>query len=284
MLWARILMAHAPLVLLAALPLEAGSARAAEPVGLTQEGPDAALVKARASYQRALGLVKVGKNEAALTLFEAALVPLVDAPNGSELLYNLVAVARVLKRWDKVLLYAQGLVALDGESADARAMESVIGLAKGRLALGGAAVELVITAPAEANVYVDKTPVARGPKRALWTTPGMHHLRVTQAGHTTVERDVTVAVGVPAMVDVVLEKIIVRGKLEVQGKPAEGVQVFVDDKLQGVTPLPPIELEAKRCLVRFEKPGYGTWTRYVVVLANANVVVSPVLEKVPSPP
>lgn len=270
-----------------AADLVAATARAGEPVGLTQEKPDAVLVKARASYKKALGLVQAGKNEAALTAFEAVLEPLADEPNSADLFYNLVQVARALKRWDKVLLYGQGFLARDGDSADARAMGTVIELAKTRLTQAGTTVvELTIAAPAEAQVRVDHTPVRKGDKWTLWLAPGAHRVQVKQAGFVPYDAETTLlggAVGA-ANVVVVLDKLVLKGKLEVKAKPAEGVQVFVDDQLQGVTPLPPIELEAKRCLVRFEKPGYGSWLRYVVIEPNATTVVSPVLEKAAAAP
>ena len=265
-----------------------GPAHAGEPVGLSQEKPNEVLVKARASYKKALSLVQAGRNEAALAAFEAVLEPLMSEPNSADLLYNLVQVGRALKRWDKVLLYAQGFLAKDGESADARAMGSLVELAKTRLAQspGRAAVELTVVAPAEADVLVDLTPLARGERRSLWLAPGVHRVRAAQVGYAPFERELTLApgaVGEAATVTVVLEKVVLMGKLEVKSKPSDGVQVFVDDKLQGVTPLPPVALEAKRCLVRFEKSGYGSWVRYVVIEANATVVVSPVLEKVSAP-
>jgi len=268
--------------------LAIGAGRAGEPVGLAQEKPDEVLVKARATYKKALALVQAGKNEAALTAFEAVLEPLASEPNSPDLLYNLVQVGRALKRWDKVLLYAQGFLARDGESADARAMGSLIELAKTRLAQtpGRAAVELTVAAPLDADVFVDATPVARAERRSLWLAPGVHRVRALQVGFTPFERELTLASGVAgeaATVAVVLEKIVLMGKLDVKAKPADGVQVFVDDKLQGVTPLPPLTLEAKRCLVRFEKPGFASWVRYVVIEANGTVVVSPVLEKVAGP-
>jgi len=262
------------------------TARAGEPVGLTQEKPDAVLVKARASYKKALGLVQAGKNEAALSAFEAVLEPLVDEPDSADLFYNLVQVARALKRWDKVLLYGQGFLARDGDSADARTMAQVVELAKTRLTLSGTTVvEFTIAAPAEAQVRVDHTPIARSDKWMVLLAPGAYRVQVKQPGFVPYDAETTLlggAVGA-ANVIVMLDKLVLKGKLDIKTNPAEGVQVFVDDQLKGVTPLPPLELEAKRCLVRFEKPGYGSWLRYVVIEPNATTVVSPVLEKAATP-
>jgi len=266
------------------------SAWAGEPVGLVQEQPSEVLLKARAGYQRALGLVSAGKHERALAAFEAVLVPLAREPKSSDLFYNLVQVGRALKRWDKVLLYGQGFVARDslesrwglrgaGESPDARAMRSIIEFARGRIV--PAPVELTPAAPEGATVYVDDTPMPA--TRSMWLTVGVHHVEVTLAEHEPWRKDVTLAAGAAVTLEVVLQKLVRMGRLEVKTTPKEGVQVFVDDKLTGTTPLAPLELLAKRCLVRFEKPGYDSWSRYVTIEATGATVVSPVLEKTPTP-
>ncbi len=70
-----------------------------------------------------------------------------------------------------------------------------------------------------------------------------------------------------------------QGQLTITSEPAEGVEVYIDDRHVGTTPLAPLPLTAeKRFLVRFEKPGYDRWVRYVVIPRDETFALSPKLE------
>ena len=62
-------------------------------------------------------------------------------------------------------------------------------------------------------------------------------------------------------------------------KEAEGVRVYVNDTLIGKTPLEKQKMLSDRYLVRFEREGWDSWSRYVDVGRNDTFVLQPILEK-----
>ena len=70
-------------------------------------------------------------------------------------------------------------------------------------------------------------------------------------------------------------------KTEAGLKKAEGVRVYVNDTQMGKTPIEKIKLLSDRYLVRFERKGWDTWSRYITIGRNSTFVIQPVMEKTP---
>lgn len=256
------------LALLLVMLLGTSSYAQEAPGGLVQE-VDATLVEAHATYQKGVRLVQARKYHDALVAFERVLPRLRAEADAVDVLYNLVQVGRALKRWDKVLAYAQGYRVLDAESAEGKRMETLVGLAQGQTT----ALELVVEAPADARLYVDDVPA----KSPVWVSPGNHRVTATRVGFKPFASEVSVV----QKTTVVVALAPLEGKLEIKSKPVAGVDVYLDDAKVGTTPLTPLVLVAKRYLVRFELAGHASWTRYITVEPDATTTVSPTLERAP---
>ncbi|MBL8783433.1 MAG: PEGA domain-containing protein [Deltaproteobacteria bacterium] len=269
--------------LIALTPL-AAPANAAEPTrGLAQEGPNEALLKARANYEAALKLVKKRQHQNALALFEEALPELGKQAQSADLFYNLVQVARASKLWKKVLVYGQGFVARERGTPDAAEMQKVIDQAVAKLSVHAAPVKLTFVAPEGAEVYVDDAPV---PERAFLVAAGSHKVTASLRDHDPWKKDLVVVEGAPQTVQVDLVATTYRTSVSLEITPPDGVTVFLDDGPLGVTPLAPLSLEVKhgkRYLVRLEKVGYEAWTRYLDLERNVPYVLKATLSKIKPP-
>ena len=181
----------------------------------------------------------------------------------------------------KVALYANGFLALSPTGADAATMTRLITEARERMRVRGTPLtKLALTVePAGAAVFVNDTPVQLA---SAELPTGSYKLRVEHPGFTSVER--TLTVGKTDVVAVQLEKLVLKGKVVFEVTPKDGVAVFVDDEMKGELPtVAELELDsAKRYLVRFEKPGFDNWVRYVQPQPNGKVVVQAKLEAVAS--
>jgi len=241
-------------------------------------GPsDAERERAQRDYDKAVRLVRANKPRDALELFEHALPVKNDT---SDIFYNLVQVCEALKRWDKVLAYAQGFLVLESQTSDARAIRGKLDVAKKRLEAGEQApIALRIEAPEGAEAYIDDVPVSLDGPGEAWVLPGRHTVGARKAEHIPWNSTVVVAADeAPAPVTPNLVKLVYKGLVKVVTEPAEGVQVYVDDRLQGTTPLDPFPLPTERFLIRLEKPGYDTWVRYVTPVRDETYELKASLE------
>jgi len=237
----------------------------------------AAVERAEGEYARGVRMTRAGRAGDALRHFEAAL----PCRNGdSDIFFNLVQVAEAAGRSDRVALYAEGFLFYEGGGEDARAIRGQRDAALGRLARAKRApvrVPASIT-PAEATVWVDHVPV-RVRDGAMSLLPGRYSVSVERAEHTPEALNLRVTAEGEARLEVSLRRLVYQGRLEVQTDPAEGVKVFVDDELVGTTPLEPLTLPSARYLVRFERPGYAMWVRYVTIERDETHTLEPVLER-----
>ena len=244
------------------------------------DGPSVAVrERAQRDYDKAVRLVRSNKPRDALELFERALP---GKNTTSDIFFNLAQVSEALKRWDKVLAYTQGFLALESQTSDARAIRGKLDIAEKRLNSGDAApVRYRFEAPEGSEVYVDDVPVAiDGPGEVL-LVPGRHVATARKPDHKPWEQALTVKKDEPQTVAVALEAILYTGTLKITTLPAEGVSVFLDDKLAGTTPLAPITLPTVRVLVRLEKPGFDSWVRYVTPMRDQVEDVKATLERSP---
>lgn len=246
----------------------------AEPVGLEVAPQDPADVAADQAYRDGVKAARAGRYVEALTKFEAALP---RRWQDSELLYNLVQMAKAKGLWDKVALYATAFLVLTPTGSDAEAFGRTLTEARERMRVRGTPLtKLALTVqPADAKVFLDDAPVGLATAEV---PTGSYKLRVEAPGFVTTERTYRVGKGEPLAI--ALEKQVFMGKVILAVTPTEGVAVFVDNEKKGELPaVAELELDsAKRYLVRFEKPGFDPWMRYVQPPPNGKVVVEAKLE------
>jgi len=248
------------------------------------DGPSQALKdKAQRDYERAIKLVRAGKAKDALDLFEGAL----PVKNGtSDIFFNLVQVAEALKRWDKVVVYAQGFLRLEHETSDARTLQAKLDTALKRLEKGGTVPVSYHfdVAPEGVELYVDDVPVTYDGPGDVLLLPGRHAAVARKADHTPWKQTLVVKKGAPETLSVKLEQIMYTGTLKVTTEPADGVKVFIDDKQVATTPLEALQLPTLKVLVRLQKPGYDDWVRYVTIERDQVVTLAATLERTPLAP
>lgn len=242
-----------------------------------EEPASEALVEARDTFKKGVKLAKKGMNDEAIAAFEEAL-PELGREGGSDIFYNLVNVARVKRDWRRVVLYAHGFLARESGTKDAAEVEKMKEFALGRLELRTPAGQLVIEAPESAVVFIDHTPI-KGRKLAL--ARGRYTVTAELVDHLPVSAVVVVGEE-KAQLALAPKPANYTGFITIKSTPADGVTVFVDDKSIGRTPLSgPIELPVGKRLVRFEKAGFDTWSRYIDVLRGKTEDLEPRLEKTP---
>ena len=131
------------------------------------------------------------------------------------------------------------------------------------------------------DVSVDYVPVATSGDDAVMVLPGKHVARARFEDYHDFEQafEAPAQSEEPIRVTGKMNKRIYKGFLKIVTEPADGVQIFLDDKLVGTTPLKePIALETRRYLVRFEKPGYDRWIRYVTIERERTADLAATLE------
>ena len=69
------------------------------------------------------------------------------------------------------------------------------------------------------------------------------------------------------------------GMLNIVTDPPDGVDVLIDGKKVGVTPLKPRRMQTGRYLVRFEKEGWDYWHRYVDITRDGTYELTPTMER-----
>jgi len=252
--------------------------RAEEGFGLSQEEPDEATKQAEAAYRAGIRASKLGRNAEAIQHFEAALAGKSDS---ADLFYNLVQVTKLEKRLEKTTLYGQAFLLLEPDGKDSAAIRRDVDAAFVVLAKRDKPpVEVTINVPAGARAFVDDAPVVGAKQPVVRLAPGSYRLRVDKLDHQPFTQALVVQAA-PLTIDVTLTAIAYTGTVLIKSKPEAGVDVFLDDRPLGKTPIAPLELPTgKKMLFRFEVPGYASWVRYVVLTKDETVTLTPVLEKV----
>ncbi len=200
-----------------------------------------------------------------------------------DLYFNLATVAEALKRWDMVVLSAHAYVLLDPQGEEVAELTAKRARCLAVLGKRGMLAKLhVLVEPAEAQVFVQNVFVGLTPLRGVDVQAGNYTIAVRLEDHHEFGDSVTVPAGTEETVSGQLSAMTFHGRLQVACEPGDGVQVFLDDKLVGTTPLPePLPLVAQRYLLRLEKAGYDRWVRYVQVPKNDLLTVQATLEATP---
>ncbi len=229
-------------------------------------------------YDRAVRRSRAGDAVGAIELFEKALP---HRNHGSDIFYNLVQASQAARRWRRVLLYAQGFLAIEPDGADAAEIRGALAHARGLLegrSAGPVEVHFDVE-PAGAWIWVDHTPVAIAGGEPAVLMPGRYEAVAKRRDYEDWEQRVVIPAGRSHHVTASMVPRRFEGRLHVQPDPAEEVEVYVDDRHVGTTPLEPLTLQAdKRYLVRFERSGYDRWVRYVVIPRDDTFVLAPKME------
>lgn len=254
------------------------------PSSPARAGDDGAHAEAGDRYlDAALRYVKRKKYAKALTFFEKALPHMNQS---SDIFYNLVSVTEVQRSWASMLLYASGFLFLEPDSEDAKAIEKKAKSAIKFLTKGNKVPAQVTfqVEPEGIEIFVNHVPIARSGGRPIKLAPGTYTARATHRDYKPWQKTFTVQSGSPMDVTGALKKKIYFGKLKIVTEPADGVTVLIDGKKIGVTPLEDDRrMKTGRYLVRFEKPKYDFWHRYVDIEKDQTYELQPVMERTPPP-
>lgn len=123
----------------------------------------------------------------------------------------------------------------------------------------------ITSTPAEAQVFVDNTPVGRTPLK-LQRPEGRYMLRLEYAGYIPEERNVVLYKGRVSSLAVKLSS--KPGGVSVSSVPA-GAEIFVNGAKQGVTPCTVQNLQPGKYTVQIRRPGYDPVEKTVQVVAAA---------------
>ena len=235
---------------------------------------------AQEDYATALGrgakLAKARNYPAALTAFQAA----VSAdPSQLDGYFNAGAIAEHLGKCREELRYYRGFLFLTPGTPDDKAARAGVAACEAKPV--GTLVAKPDLAGMEASVdgaLVGRTPVS------VKLAPGTYRVVLRHPEYEDVAEPVTIQAGEDNEYKPALTKKILYGWLEVKTDPADGVEVFLDDKPAGTTPIKEkMRLETKKYFLRLEKPGYDSWIRNVTVGRDRTLTVTATLEHAAPP-
>ena len=231
-------------------------------------------------YNAALRYVKKRKPEKALEFFEKAL-PYMNL--NSDIYYNMVMVAEASYNFDKLLLYGAGFAYLEPEGADTieirRKMKRVASLLKKRKK-DVAEVSFRVK-PKGVELYVNNVPVTKSGGPAVILAGGSYKASATMEDYHDWTKSFVTQHGAIQTVSGSLKKKVYFGLLKIETEPSEGVDVMIDGKKIGVTPMDDRKMQTGRYLVRFEKEGWDYWHRYVDIERDATYELTPKMERTP---
>ena len=280
-------------------PLHGTPAHAQEPFDESEAG--------EIYYEQATRMARFRNYRKAMELFEKALPFMRD---DADIYYNLVAIADKLKRFDKAYLYASAYLRLDSDSTDAREMLWVQKRMAGTLRVTNAyPAEVTLDIfPKGVELYANNVPIGLTGGLPVKLPPGTYKLTAEKTDYHPLDMTIVVEPRRPQFFQGRLEKIMYYGTLDIKTFKApcswpcqplkaalevddkanaglralKNVVVYVNDTRMGESPLKaPIKLLSDRYLLRFEKDGYDSWSRYVEVPRNASLPVQPILERTP---
>ncbi len=230
----------------------------------------------RRLFRKGAHAVRTKRYDKAMRAYEEALR--ID-PLDVDVYYNLVSVAKALRRCGDVLLYGRAHLYLDPRSSDAKEVRGMMHRCQTLMEESGARLSVKVD-PEGAEVFVDGAIQGRAPLLELLLKSGRHQLRATHPDCEPYEERFELEERGTAQVAPKLKRRVYHGGLLVRTKPEAGVKVYVDEKPVGETPLKePISLETRRYLMRLESPGWDRWVRYVTIRRDETTTVEATLER-----
>jgi len=229
-------------------------------------------------YDAAVRYIKRRKPLKALEFFEKAL-PYMREDSG--IYYNLVMVTEGTYQFEKLMLYGAGFIFLEPEGADSveirRKMKRVSALMRKRQQKLGS-VDFRVK-PKSVDIYVNGVPVAKSGGAGVQLPYGKYTASSVLEDYNDWKQEFTVKKGETQTVKGAMVKKIYFGMLNIVTDPPDGVDVMIDGKKVGVSPLKPKRLKTGRYLVRFEKDGWDYWHRYVDITRDGTYELTPKMER-----
>jgi hypothetical protein len=225
-----------------------------------------------AAMQRGAKYVRARNYPKAL---EAFLEAIKADPAQLDAYYNAGTIAQKLGRCRDVLLYYRGFLYMSPGTADDKTARDDIAKCEAKPGIGGLSVK---SEPPAIEAYLDGVVVGRTPITEVKLLPGTYRLELKHPDYIETSEEVVIATGETRETSRTLEHKLLYGELEIRTVPAEGVQVYLDDKPAGTTPVQKMRLETRKYLIRLEKSGFETWIRNVVIGRDRTLTVNATLE------
>lgn len=226
--------------------------------------------------QRGAALVGKRRNEEALDAFKRAVQA---EPQSLDACFNVGNLARKLKRCDDVLLYFTSFLYLSPGTEDDLTAKKAI--SECVLESKGSGFSIKADQPGF-EVLVNGLVFGKTPIAETEMMPGKYQVLIARNSpdFEEVVKTVEVVAGKMTVVDVVLPRKVTYGFMQVATTPVDGVDVYLEEKFIGKTPIEKIRLEsAKKHFLRLEMSGFDSWIRNVVVVRDKTTTVTAVLEK-----
>jgi hypothetical protein len=231
-------------------------------------------------YDAAVRYVKQRKPAKALEFFEKAL-PYMKLE--SDIYYNLVMVAEASYAFEKLMLYGAGFAYLEPEGDDTveirRKMKRVASMLKKRKQ--PVADVAFRVSPKGVEIFVDLVPVTKSGGPSVLLAGGSYTATASLEDFNDWSQPFTATIGATQTVRGKLKKKTYYGLLKITTDPTDGVNVLMDGKKIGVSPVGDMKLQTGRYLLRFEKEGWDYWHRYVEIERDATYELTPKMERTP---
>jgi hypothetical protein len=199
-----------------------------------------------------------------------------------DLYYNLVIVGEALKKWSSVVLYAQAYVNLmqgegGAEEKEIKGKQAVAAKEAGKQASFSVVCEPEGELVLVAGAYFGTKGVTDGS-----LPEGTYEATCFRKDYHPGKQTMKLSADAPSTWKVKMEEIIYYGEIVLTTKSA-GVQVFLNDKLVGETPLKEgLKVQANReHVIRLEKAGHDSWMRAVEVKKSKRHRIDAMLEVKP---
>lgn len=237
-------------------------------------------------YQK---LLKKGATYVRAQNFKRAFITYKEALNyeaeDPDVYYNLVVVGEVLKKVNEVYFYALAYAtAFKQGGADFKKINSYV---KKFIKLVPKTARLTIKSqPKGVKIYINKAFFGFNNTPELTLPVGKYSLEFTKPDFISQKKEINLDEGATKNIDIQLQPIIYHGYLQLTTVPAKGVNVTVDGKSYGKSPVGKIKLETgKDHLIQLKMKGYDLWKRYIQVTKDKTVEVRAKLYKpVPEEP
>jgi tetratricopeptide (TPR) repeat protein len=255
-------------------------------------------------YSRATRYVRFKGFSKAMKFFKKAL-PFMNEE--SDIYYNLVGVAEAMGHHEEIFLYGKAFLRLEPDSLDAREVRYKVMKAESTLKASRKAPAQVRfeVDPPGTLLFVNDVPVGVSGGPPISLPAGTFTVQGTIDDYHPFKKTFEVNPRTPMTITGAFEKIKYYGKLNVITyeapcawpctalqaaldqddktatglKRAEGVRVYIDDTLMGKTPMDDLKMLSNRYLIRFERDGWDSWSRYINIGRNDTLSIQPILEK-----
>ena len=225
--------------------------------------------------------VRNKRHRRALKIYEQALR--IEARD-VDLYYNLYTISKALRLCPRILRYGHGFLYLDPASSEARDARATLARCRKRMA-GDLGAVTIRSKPEGAEVFIDGVLQGRSPLLDHPVPTGEHELRLTHPECEPEELPFRLEPELPLDLQPEMTPKVLFGFLTVTTTPAEGVEIYLDEKPVGRTPLAaPLRVQTRRYLMRLHLPEWDRWVRYVAIRPEKTTEVEAELEQTEGAP